>query len=197
MFPLTKEPFPYVVELDLQGEHTKVSPVDLQALLWLLSGSRGNIVEVGCSDGQTTELLARRFPDRTIYACDFTSAPIPNSEQISEQPTPITIAAHARGLSNVTIIDGLSSQIPYHDFLDVGAVFIDADHRYEAVREDTERALATFALRFTPYNTIVIWHDVYDGGPEWMGVKRYLETEITPLHQVHWIEGTWIAYAIL
>lgn len=188
---------PHAALWDIPGEHSKMSQLDLKALIWLMLPQHGNIVEVGCSDGQTTELLARTFPHRTIYACDYTADSIPHAEQISEQPSPITIAAHARGLPNVTIIDTLSIQLPYHALNDIRAVFIDADHRYDAVRSDTERALATFALRGPAYQSIIIWHDCYDGGPDWLGVKRYLETEVTPLRPVYWIDGTWIAYTLL
>ena len=67
-------------------------------------------------------------------------------------------------------------------------IFIDGDHRFEAVKADTEAALEFLQAG----GGTLVWHDYYEGAPAWVGVKRYLDSLALEIEQV---EDTWLALA--
>ncbi|WP_400193331.1 class I SAM-dependent methyltransferase [Hymenobacter sp. B81] len=71
----------------------------------------------------------------------------------------------SRPLPNVTHLHGNSAQFDFAGLGPFDVVFIDGDHRYEAVRRDTERV---FAELLHP-QSVVVWHDAsrQPGQPRW------------------------------
>ncbi|GGG28167.1 class I SAM-dependent methyltransferase [Hymenobacter glacieicola] len=71
----------------------------------------------------------------------------------------------SRPLPNVHHLEGNSATYDMAQLGTFGVVFIDGDHRYEAVRTDTQRV---FAHLVGP-ETVVVWHDAsrQPGQPRW------------------------------
>ncbi|GAA4382383.1 class I SAM-dependent methyltransferase [Hymenobacter koreensis] len=71
----------------------------------------------------------------------------------------------SRPLPNVTHLHGNSAAFDFAGLGPFDVVFIDGDHRYEAVRRDTERV---FAELLHP-QSVVVWHDAsrQPGEPRW------------------------------
>jgi predicted O-methyltransferase YrrM len=187
------------IKLDYSGP--RLTPDhDVRAILWLARGAPGGILEIGCHTGRTTGDLAREFPHREIIAVDcsdtMAGAALP-VQQRHEQPGAAQIGELVKDMPNVRVFDCQSGKflrklINGDEVIKVpiGFVFIDGNHSYDGVKADTE--LAMEYLR-THGGGTVVWHDVYDDGPAWIGVRRYLEDEIAPHHPVRRIQGTWLA----
>jgi hypothetical protein len=58
------------------------------------------------------------------------------------------------------------------------------------VKADTEAALPHLERHGAG---MIVWHDVREGGPEWIKVLEYLKREIAPRHYIEWIDTTWLA----
>jgi len=93
------------------------------------------------------EMRALRLPERYIALHGHFSRPLPN-------------VTHLHGNSATFDLAGLQARAGPFDL-----VFIDGDHRYEAVRRDTARV---FAHLVGP-TTVVVWHDAsrQPGQPRW------------------------------
>ena len=126
------------------------------------------------------------------------------AEQKGEQPKPGEVGRLAAGLPNVTILDQNSAELDYRRLVRqpdacmdrLGLVFIDGDHSYAGVRTDTEKALDYFAA--TPgkkkERRFIVWHDVSEGHPNWVGVLDYLSKEVAPYYDVKRVKDTWLAF---
>lgn len=168
---------------------------DTQVLCWLAGLTRFDIVEIGASDGRTTRRLATHFPARVVHAVDDGQQ---HGRQGNEAPQgePAHLAAH---LSNVRVHKVDAGAWSYDD-MRPGFVFIDGDHRDEAVLRDSLAAIA--ATKEASGRAIVAWHDYHEAGSElpfapWVGVGRVVralaEQGQFAFGRVH---GTSIAFAI-
>lgn len=146
-------------------------PTEVQLLIWLAGKTRGDILEVGCRSGRTTFELARSFPDRTVWACDWTGAGqtmLPQQRhEVVDQPCHL-----ARSLANVRVINQDSKTLDYSSMPEVQFVYIDCDHSLAGVSRDTRLALDH--LESTGKFGIVVWHDVNEDRPSWCKVLEYL-----------------------
>ena len=79
---------------------------------------------------------------------------------------------------------------------EVGFVFLDGDHSYDGVRVDTEKALEYFAATAgkKKERRFMVWHDVSELHPGWVGVLDYLRKEVAPYYDVKRVKDTWLAY---
>lgn len=155
---------------------------EMQYLCWLSKYVTGNIVELGCNWGLTSLQLACHNPDKLIFGVDFVGEPTMDERQANEQPSTITdIGRHARDRQNFWGINSKTAEVNYDDFEPVSLIFIDADHRYEGVKADTEHALEHLLKKQSKDHRAVyiVWHDYYPEGLHgWMGVRRYLTSEL-------------------
>ncbi|UOQ80152.1 class I SAM-dependent methyltransferase [Hymenobacter sp. 5414T-23] len=109
--------------------------------------SAANVAEVAASvhtlNLSAAELRALGLSERYINLHGFFSRPLPN----------------------VTHLTGDSATFPMHELGHFDLLFIDGDHRYEAVRTDTRRV---FEHLVGPATTVV-WHDAsrQPGQPRW------------------------------
>jgi predicted O-methyltransferase YrrM len=150
----------------------------------------GNVLEIGCNEGNTTAVLALNNPDRLIIGVDFDqSATVMIAEQHYEQPD--VVGKHAHDLHNVRILNIDSSRLDYDEAWNVKLVFIDGGHHYRQVKVDSEKAIEY--LSRTGGGTI-IWHD-YGPRPAWVGVTQYVDEEIDPRFQTCRLRGTSLALA--
>jgi len=172
------------------------STTEVQILCWLASQISGNIFEIGCNEGKTTRDLALNYPNKIVYAVDYLgeSATLAK-EQYRERPEHSKSLCHlARGLPNVRVWNHNSHSFDYEQLKDVQLIFIDGDHSFEAVKEDTTNAL--FYLQKNG-GGIIAWHDYVLGtcSDGWMAVKRYIDEYIRPIYsELTWIEHTRLVF---
>lgn len=96
---------------------------DEAALLWkAVKLSKGHILEIGRYRGGSTILLSAAAGDRKVCSIDINPPPF---------------SSLLENLSNVILITGNSRNV---DVLNstIGLLFIDGDHSYEGVQEDTK-----------------------------------------------------------
>lgn len=160
---------------------------EVKFLCWLAQGTEGNVVEIGCNKGLTTRDLALTNPTKFVYAVDYFVRRQDHDWQICERPSAEELCVYARHLRNVVVLHADSAQLNYEALVDVDLIFIDGDHTFEGVRADTECALRFLSERG---HGTVVWHDYYETGPDWVGVKRYVDSLDLEIVRV---DGTWIA----
>jgi hypothetical protein len=183
------------IRLDFDGPRWTPAH-EVQCLSWLAQQTNGAILEIGCNEGRTTRELALTNPDRLVIGIDYTGEDDTLCrEQKGEKPT--VIGRHAAMLPNVQLVNAKSTDLRdhLHRIVDnnpcIGLIFIDGDHSYRGVKEDSLLALDLFAGN--NLGGLVIWHDCYDDAPAWVGVRAFLENEFAAKYEVERIEGTWLA----
>jgi predicted O-methyltransferase YrrM len=120
------------------------------------------IFEIGTYLGRTTYHLARSVPEGTVYTLD-----LPPTQAGEYGPYLGAYLEARRCPSNVVRLEEDSRRFnttPYQAQIDL--VFVDADHSYEMVANDTSKA-----LELVRPNGLVIWHDY---APKTPGVYRFL-----------------------
>jgi SAM-dependent methyltransferase len=177
------------IQLD-EGVSRLTPAHEVKLLAWLADRCGGNVVEIGCNKGLTTRDLAARDSRRIVYAVDYFGGDAAMlAPQQGERPSPDDFCVHARHLPNVVCLHERGATLNYDALRDVRLVFIDGDHSYAAVRADTERALDFFSRND---GGTLVWHDYYEGGPQWVGVKKFVDTLDL---EIKIAEGTWMAFA--
>lgn len=173
------------------------------------------VVEIGCNEGQTTADIARNFPEVRVLGVDIPDGGRMDPAQRGEAPADSRIGIRAEGLANVRILRKPSWCLEWSDIrnglcweADAPGVlpaleperwkaptifFIDGDHSFAGVRSDT--LLCYEILRRTRGGGMLIWHDDYEGSPEWCGVRRYLNQQ--PFLRVIRIPDTWVSFAVV
>lgn len=160
--------------------------------------TNGNIAEIGCNRGNNTLLFGTNFPDRTVYALDFVDGvntmPIEQDEKQDGDGTfmtPAAIAIKAKHLPNVKIMNQNSQIFNYDLFDNVTMFFVDADHSYKGVRADTYKAINYLRNRNGGY---IACHDYRnDDKYPWIGVKKFIDTEIVENYKVTFPWKTFLA----
>ena len=167
----------------------KTKPWEVAWLLWKLSLTPGNILEVGAHYGETTREFALAYPDRLVYAVDYPGNPTLSVEQLQDLPPSAKAVEAARDLPNVRVLLQDSRSLDYSTLPDIGFVFIDGDHSFDGVRADSELAFAHFAR----HPGTVAWHDCYPH--EHIAVHAYLSmlSQKWP-GRVKMVIGTTLAY---
>lgn len=184
--------------IDIYGEPHLLTPyIDLQVLVGLAKCYPGDILELGCHRGITTRVLAEQFPERRIYAVDWTSNPSIPDFQKGELQAKQELCVKAKDKPNVTVLDMNSNEFPYSDHPGISFVFIDGDHTYEGVKADSNKAVEAMSKRGKP--SCICWHDyheVEEKMPEGLGVGRYLREELSKVRSVTSLRGTWLAFVV-
>jgi hypothetical protein len=163
---------------------------EIAALCYYAKMCGGNIVEIGCNEGNTTAALAFNNLDRRIYAIDWTQS---TDKMISEQhgEKPQALGKYAREFSNVEIIGADSSLIHYDPEWNVRMIFIDGGHDYAQVKRDLEKAIDHLQHDAGGY---VFWHDYGRDRPLWVEVASYIEREIVPFYDLFAIRDTALVF---
>lgn len=123
--------------------------------------SNGNIIEIGCNEGNTTKDIALSCPDKIIYAIDtYTS-----TNKIQQVECPQEIGKYVKEFKNVQIIERENfDKIKYEN---IGCCFIDGDHSYEGVKKDYEFAKGLIKKGF------ILLHDYREiETHDWVGVSK-------------------------
>ena len=169
------------------------TPLERSILCHLAKGCGGNILEIGCHYGGTTQAVAESVPEKIVYAVDYVSTtPTMAPEQCHEMPhSDEGIGHHAKHLANARIMQMNSFDLQYSDFNNIRMVFIDGDHSYKGVKTDSEKAMAHFN---STGGGLILWHDYYDTDPtnDWVGVKGYLHAELADHLPLYHLDTTWL-----
>ena len=164
----------YVVGVDEQL--SQLTAAETELLLRHLEGARV-FVEIGCYEGKTSCAAARCGVPR-VYSIDpFTTGrlAICYSEWIAR------IQRRRDKCQNLTFIKALSWEAAPAFNQPIDALFIDADHRYEAVQQDWEQ----WSPKVTPGGIIAL-HDcrIAPNSPDYMGSHRFYENDVPKFKHV-------------
>ncbi|MCW5555104.1 MAG: glycosyltransferase [Verrucomicrobiae bacterium] len=176
--------------------------LDVEALVSIARQTTGNILEIGCHEGLTSMQFAFNFPERTVYGIDYSGKnPGISPEHANEQPEPEQIGCKARGFRNVTVFDRHFGGFDMGQLADVGFVFYDADLTYAGIKSATEKVLHYFLTHPTSSKRVLAWHDYVpkrhsSNHPSWLKVGDYVRNEIAPEFEVHYLQGTDVAYMV-
>ena len=156
------------------GHYTTDS--EQKELLKLAQTVNGNILEIGCNNGQTTKKLAEANPLKTIHAIDYPDAEM-SERQKGEIPS--IIGEHAIGLKNVIIEEIDSSDFDYKG-KNIKLVFIDGGHNFIQVAKDSLKAFDN--MKNQEGKIIIAWHDYLNN--EWVKVKTFVDAFLSDLNQL-------------
>ena len=132
----------YQIDESVARRYTPIK--DIKAIIYLTKMCDGNILEIGCNEGVTTNELCKFNPNKKIYAVDYIdSTNTMSQEQRKETPQKIGHLIHKN--CNVKIINKSSQELDFFELEDVGFIFIDGDHSFEAVKKIPKNPLNTFS----------------------------------------------------
>jgi hypothetical protein len=163
----------------------------LHVLLTILSYEQpSTVLEIGTFMGSTTRAIAEILPTAEIHTVD-----LPLSETVPLVPgkdkhlvDSRDVGREFRGLNSARIIQHFRNTLEWN-FEEVGHpdfIFIDGDHSYEGVRNDSEKCLA-----IADYPTTMMWHDCDEQHP---GVVKLLEEWRMLGRSIFRIKNTSLAY---
>jgi predicted O-methyltransferase YrrM len=138
-----------------------------------------SVLEVGSYRGFTTKLIAEHTaPSSRIVAFDRDPR---HGEAYKGTELASKIERRVGNVSNEAFSQDKKGK---YDF-----IFLDADHRYDAVKCDT-----TILLPLLSPNGLFIWHDYANWGRfnQLNGVPEYLH-ELSKVHSIVSIDGSWLA----
>jgi predicted O-methyltransferase YrrM len=158
---------------DFIPENMNVSVTEIAFISLLVRAANPRVIlELGTFDGNTTfQLAANSRPDALVYTVDLPGSPSTRRHESGEKPRRYAASPYA-GKVRQRHADTMGADFAaLCDGNRPGLVFIDAGHRYDNVRNDTEKSLAILEE-----GGILVWHDyAYNCA----GVYNYLN-EIAP-----------------
>jgi predicted O-methyltransferase YrrM len=172
---------------DFIPENMNVSVTEIAFISLLVrAAAPGVILELGTFDGNTTfQLAANSRPDAVVYTVDLPDSPSTRRHDSGEKLRRYANSPYA-GKVRQKLADSMSA-----DFAQLcegrrpGLVFIDAGHRYDNVRNDTEKSLAILEP-----GGILLWHDyAYNCA----GVYNYLNELALKLPLAHLRDSSLVA----
>jgi predicted O-methyltransferase YrrM len=167
--------------LTLDSPETQVSDVELDCLLSFASSSEV-IVEIGCYEGKTTAALANQSRGR-VYAIDpFFKGRLGlcYGELIARR------YCRRQGLKNVEFIRALSYEAAVRFEKPIDFLFIDADHRYEAVKRDWDDWFPKVRS-----GGIIALHDsrVAPNSPDYLGSMKFYDEDLPIIAGITELDG--------
>lgn len=190
--PVTFTPFPEeakAIQLTTTVSRWTQGP-ETQLIVWLAMPYAGDVLEIGCNNGLTTRELALNRPQSKVYGLDYVGMDVTMVPQQRGEKPWHEFGKWCQDIPNVTLLNMDSRKITYAAICPgVRVVFIDGDHSYEGVKADTELAIAHLK---SVGGGLIMWHDYYEGSPDWCGVKRYIDAEIAPHYDMRHYEHSWV-----
>jgi len=186
--PSIVRPKPDLVEGIEVGDLLYCRFEEVRVLAGFLKKIKGDYIEIGVNQGATARWICKNNPDRYIYGVDMIDRSTMAEAQAVEQPNIDTAAQYCREFPNFTLYLENSWEVDIPNWVEMA--FIDADHRYEGVKNDTENVLSQLDSGF------IFWHDYNNNlHPDYLGVNAYIDSEIVPKMKVYLLENTWLAMA--
>lgn len=182
----------FLFETDETGFYQNLSTfctpwIDQCCILHLVRRYRpARFLEIGTHRGMTTRTLAEKFPSMSITTVDPGDQIPPDrrpKNQTAEYLPAHEVGILCRGKPNVRLILNEFARHPWNDEK-FEMIFIDGDHSFEAVLQDSK-----LALELVTKPGVIIWHDVKNVKE----VDLALQQLATPGDICH-IHNTWIAY---
>jgi predicted O-methyltransferase YrrM len=178
--------FPKISEVNVpvsvvHQESHHVNHVDMIYVCAIARTTDANrLFEFGTYRGQTTCGLASVCPDAQVYTLNLPPEEDPRyapyiGKFISESP-------HKNRIEQIYCDSRKFDVAPYVGMMDY--IFIDGDHSYEGVKNDTEKALAMLKP-----GGIIVWHDYASKSP---GVLKYL-SELSAERPIFHVKKTCLA----
>lgn len=164
-------------------------PLEIKILSWFLQQIQGDYLEIGVNRGATALNICRNNPDRTIYGVDLLGETTMCEQQRIEQPSDKNVAEFCHDEPNFDLIleNSRHTKIPES----VRMIFIDADHTYEGVKQDTENVLGQMKEGY------IFWHDFHNNlHDDYLGVTEYL-LQLSRERKIYYFRNTWLAFMII
>ena len=182
-------PYPIAISglINYEIDGHKFTPVnEINILLNLIAeyANDGNYMELGCNEGYVSAAVCKAFPNKRVYGVDYDQARM-DPGQMVEHPGDKMFDV-AKRYPNFISVNTDSSRVKLNE-KNITSVFIDADHRYFAVKKDTENIMRQMK------KGLIIWHDYTNDMHNYMGVTRYLN-ELAEYYPINWIFGTLLCY---
>ena len=165
----------------LEGPKTQVTDNELKCLIHYSQKARV-VVELGCYEGRTTAELARNC-EGSVYTVDpfckgrlgFSYGEVIARRHIKRQ-----------GLKNIHFIESFSYQAAEEFDNSIDFLFIDADHSYEAVKQDWN----DWYPKVRPGGFIAL-HDsrVAENSPGYMGSMQFYDEDLPKVKSVNEVDG--------
>ena len=161
--------------------------VDVCVLLTLIKKFKvRKLLEIGTNQGHTTKIITDKFPNLEITTVD-PGDKVSLSERLSSQKKEYMsqekIGCMVNGYKNVEVIKEDFLEIQFNKKFDF--IFIDGNHSYNHVVEDTKKALTLIEK-----NGIITWHDCNHVDDVTKALNQFDFEIIT-------VNNTWVAYAII
>lgn len=179
-----------------EGSQIYTTENDTLFLLWLVSLTSGNVVEIGANEGVTTYQLAMANPGKSIYAVEPPAECADEVQPAQRKEIPKEPFRWCKGLPNVRALALRSADLDYSKMDDITLVFIDGDHTYEGVKADSLKALAHLRNSTAP-NRFIVWHDYTPNPHVWLGVGAYLHWDLWNKLEIYHVTGSTMAFAKL
>ncbi|HEY6804114.1 MAG TPA: class I SAM-dependent methyltransferase [Pyrinomonadaceae bacterium] len=165
----------------LEAPASQVTSKESEVLLKYLP-ARGVVVELGCFEGSTTALLATNT-EATLYSIDpFFSGRLGVSygEWIAK------LHSRRSRTRNVRFLKGFSFDQARHFSESIDFLFVDADHRFEAVQQDWNDWFPKVKA-----GGIIAMHDskVAENSPDRLGSMDFYDNFLSQLPKVTEIDG--------
>jgi predicted O-methyltransferase YrrM len=163
----------FVIGIDEQ--QSQLTAAEAELLLRHVEAAK-NFVEIGCFEGKTACAVARRGV--RVYSIDpFT----PGRLGICYGEWIARIQRHRDNSRNLTLIRGKSWDVAPAFDREIDVLFIDADHRYEAIQRDWQQWSQKVKL-----GGIIALHDcrVVPSSPQTLGTQQFYETDIPKMRGV-------------
>jgi hypothetical protein len=163
--------------------------LEIKILSWFLHQIQGDYLEIGINRGATALNICRNNPDHMIYGVDLLGETTMCNQQRTEQPRHENVAEFCRDEQNFRLMLENSWHVRIPE--SVKMVFIDADHTYEAVKNDTENVLEQMKKGY------IFWHDFHNHlHDDYLGVTKYL-MDLSRERQVYYFKNTWLAFMMI
>lgn len=169
--------------IGIDKPHSQLTDRELR-LLQSYAPKDGIIVEIGCYEGKTTAALAQGGTNgKRVYSVDpfFRGRlPVCYSEQIAR------IHCRRQGLKNVELIKGLSHDVAPEFDLEIDLLFVDADHRYEAVKQDWKDWSGKVKK-----GGLIAFHDcrIAPNSPEYLGSHKFYDDDLRRMTRIEELDG--------
>jgi len=165
---------------------------DIAALFTLCDITAGNIFEIGTWEGKTTFEIANRYKNRVVFTIDYLENELSEREQKARCKR-VELCKYAKSLDNVIFFYEKSENFQYCKLDYVDLIFIDGDHSYEGVKNDSKMAIEYLRKSSYPGKKIIAWHDCRNGT---FGVNKYLQ-ELNEKYKVTLFKKSQVGFIVL